>query len=378
MTKRIYLDNAATSFPKPAVVPERVSSILKEVGGSPGRAAHLMSIEAARVLFGAREAIAGLIGAVDSSRLVFTKNATEAINLGLKGVLNPGDHVISSAIEHNAMANTIRRLERDGVTVTWVKPDGEGLLNPDDVIGAIKEETRLVALTHASNVFGTIEPVAEIGRRCRERGVLFMVDGAQTAVVVDIDVEAILIDLLASTGHKALYGPQGTGFLYIRDGIEPRALIDGGTGGPDDIVEIPERLEAGTMNTPAVGGLHAGVQFILSEGLGKIREYEKGLLGRLIDGLMEIEGVRILGPLEPGRRVGLVAFTLEGKSPDSIGQSLDNRFSIMVRCATHCAPDAHRHAGTFPEGAVRVSPGYFNTEEEIDLLIGAIKSIAAS
>jgi cysteine desulfurase family protein len=376
--KRIYLDNAATSFPKPVAVAERVASVLNEIGGSPGRATHRMSIDAARVLFGAREAVASFIGATDSSRVVFTKNATEAINLALKGTLAPGDHVVTSAIEHNAMANTLKRLEQSGVTVTRVAPDAEGSLDPAKVMEAVKKETRMVAVTHASNVFGTIQPVAEIGSLCRERKILFMVDGAQSVGVLEVDVEAIGADLFAATGHKALYGPQGTGFLYVREGVEPTALVDGGTGGPDDTVEIPERLEAGTMNTPAVAGLRAGIEFILQEGPLKIRAVEAGFIARLLTGLQEIKGLRILGPLEAARRVGLVAFTLEGISPDEIGQRLDDDYSVMVRSATHCAPDAHRHAGTFPEGAVRVSPGYFNTPEEIDLLIGAVKAIAVS
>jgi selenocysteine lyase/cysteine desulfurase len=205
-----------------------------------------------------------------------------------------------------------------------------------------------------------------------------MVDGAQSVGVLEVDVEAIGADLFAATGHKALYGPQGTGFLYVREGVEPKALVDGGTGGPDDTVEIPERLEAGTMNTPAVAGLQAGIEFILQEGQEKIRAVEAGFVTRLLTGLQEIKGLHILGPLEVVGRVGLVAFTLEGISPDEIGRRLDDDYSIMVRSATHCAPDAHRHAGTFPDGAVRVSPGYFNTPEEIDLLIGAVKAIAAS
>ncbi len=374
--KKIYFDNAATSFPKPDIVPDRVRDTLMSIGGSPGRATHRMSIDAARLLFNAREAVAGFIGAKDSSRVVFTKNATEAINLALKGLLLPGQHVVTSAIEHNAMANTLRRLEKNSVSVTKVRPDAEGVLNPDDIMDAVTDKTCMVAITHASNVFGAIQPVEEIGRRCKESGLLFMVDGAQTAGVLDIDVEVMSADLFAATGHKALYGPQGTGLLYLREGVEPLALIDGGTGGPDDNVEIPERLEAGTMNTPGVAGLHAGVEFILKEGSKKIREYEMLLLGRLIDGLLSIDGVRILGPVEPERRVGLVAFTLKGITPDSIGLALDNDFSMMVRCATHCAPDAHRHAGTFPQGAVRVSPGYFNTVEEVEALLVALKKIA--
>ncbi|MBE9527806.1 MAG: aminotransferase class V-fold PLP-dependent enzyme [Proteobacteria bacterium] len=376
--KRIYLDNAATSFPKPVAVAERVASVITEIGGSPGRATHRMSIDAARVLFNAREAVASFIGALDSSRVVFTKNATEAINLALKGTLVAGDHVVTSAIEHNAMVNTLKRLEQGGVTVTRIAPDKEGLLDPAKVMEAVKKETRMVAITHASNVFGTVQPVGEIGAKCRERKILFMVDGAQSVGVLEVDVEAIGADLFAATGHKALYGPQGTGFLYVREGVEPKALIDGGTGGPDDTVEIPERLEAGTMNTPAVAGLRTGIEFILKEGPLKIRNTERALTARLLTGLQEIKGLKILGPLEADRRVSLVAFTLEGKSPDAIGQRLDEEYSLMVRCATHCAPDAHRHAGTFPDGAVRVSPGYFNTAEEIDLLIGAVKAIAAT
>jgi cysteine desulfurase family protein len=372
----IYLDNAATTYPKPEGVYRRIDGILRTVGGSPGRASHRMALDAARVVFNARESISKLIGCPDSSRIVFTKNATEAINIALKGLLKPADHVVTTTFEHNAVANTILSLEANGVEATRLRPDKGGFISPDGVERALTSKTRMVCISHASNVFGTIQDAAAIGRLLRDRGVLFMLDAAQTIGALEIDVEKDNIDILAATGHKALFGPQGTGFLYLREGVEPETIISGGTGVSDEDLEIPERLEAGTMNTPGIGALAAGVEFILSEGMDKIREHETRLVGELLEGLLGIEGVRVIGTLEADKRVGLVSFTMEGITPTEAGLLLDHDFSIMVRTGTHCAPSAHTEAGTMPEGAIRVSPSYLNTVEEIKKFIDAIKTIA--
>jgi len=374
--KMIYLDNAATSFPKPERVYERVDEVLRRIGGNPGRSSHTMAIEAARVVFGAREALASLIGAPDSGQVAFTKNATEAINAALKGVLRPGDHVVTTAFEHNSVVKSLARLEGSGVEVTKVPAGREGFLDPRAVASAIRKNTKMVCLSHASNVFGSIQPLGEIGKACRERGVLFMVDGAQTIGAVPFDVLESGVDILAATGHKALFGPQGTGFLYLAEGVEADPLVDGGTGEAGSPLEMPEALEAGTMNTPGIGGLGAGAGFLLDEGVKRVREKEVGLVEALLKGLASIKGVSIIGTADAGRRASLVSFNIGGRKPAEVGLRLDDEAGIMIRCGTHCAPEAHRLAGTFPDGAARVSPGYFNTGEEIEEFLRAVRALA--
>ncbi len=373
--KMIYLDNAATSFPKPEAVYSRVDDVLRRVSGSPGRASHRMAIEAGRVVLDAREALSRLLGIPDSSRIAFTKNATEAVNIALKGILRPGDHAVTTSFEHNSVVKTLGRLEKDGVSVTKVRPDGTGLLRPADILAAIRKETRLVTVVHASNVFGTIEPIEEIGRGCRERGVYFMVDSAQTIGAVPVDVGDMEVDIIAATGHKALFGPQGTGFIYVREGIELEPLIDGGTGDLDTFLEMPDRLESGTMNMPGIAGLGAGAEFLLKEGVDKVRGREAALVGEILSGLGAIDGVRIIGPRDARKRASLVAFDVEGVPPAEVGRRLDDEFSILVRSGAHCAPEAHREALTHPDGAVRVSPGYFTKPEDIEAFLRAVRTI---
>ena len=376
MRAMIYLDNAATSYPKPESVYQRIDYILRHIGGNPGSSGHRMAIDASRVIFEARESAARFFNIHNAERIAFTKNATEAINAAFKGILKAGDHVITTSIEHNAVVKPLKRLEKEGVNVTRVKADKEGLVRTEDIEKALTKKTRLVSVVHASNVFGAILPVGEIGRMCRKKGILFMIDAAQTAGTMPIDIELLNIDIFCATGHKSLLGPQGTGFLYVREGLEPLPLIDGGIGEDDEVKKMPERFEAGTMNTPGIGGLAAGVEFILSVGVDAIMARETALVAWLIEGISGIKGARIIGTREAGGRVGLVAFTLEGMTPTAAGLALDREFSIMVRTGTHCAPGAHREAGTFPEGAIRVSPSYMNTDEDIEAFLKAIKSIS--
>lgn len=372
----IYLDNAATSFPKPEGVYKRVDDVLRRISGSPGRASHRMAVEADRVVFEARETVAKVINAADASRVAFTKNATEAVNIAIKGLLKPGDHLVTTSFEHNSVAKTAGWAEEHGVEVSRVRPGPSGVVAPSEVEKAIRKNTKLVSIVHASNVFGTIQPVGEIGALCRKKGVLFMADGAQTVGALPVDVDGMNIDILAATGHKALFGPQGTGFIYLRDGIEPEPLVSGGTGELDTVLEMPERLENGTMNTPGIGGLGAGAEFVLSEGVHKIRAFEEGLIGALLEGLGAIRGVKIIGTNDERKRASLVAFNIDGVKPREAGLRLDNDFGILVRTGAHCAPDAHREAGTYPEGAVRVSPGYFNTASDIEAFIKAVETIS--
>ncbi|MBI5888057.1 MAG: aminotransferase class V-fold PLP-dependent enzyme [Deltaproteobacteria bacterium] len=372
----IYLDNAATSFPKPDAVYKSVDNILRNVGGNPGRASHRMALEASRVVFNAREALAKVIGCPDSSRVVFTKNATEAINIALKGFgLKPGDHVITTSFEHNSVYKTVSRLEEEGIAVTRLGPTLEGFVDASAARRAITKKTRLVCVTHASNVFGTLLPIRDIGEMLKAKGIPFMVDGAQTVGACPVDV-GDNIDILAGTGHKALFGPQGTGFLYVREGIELSPLINGGTGDLDNVLEMPERLESGTMNTPGLGGLTAGIEFVMDTGIPKIHAHEKALMETVISGLEAVSKCRIIGTTRPDRRASLCAFTIEGLKTADIGRRLDEEFGIMIRTGAHCAPYAHREAGTYPDGAARVSPGYFNTPEHIAQFLRAIRIIA--
>ena len=374
----IYLDNAATSYPKPESVYKRIDYILRHIGGNPGRSGHRMALDASRVIFEAREFAAKFFNIKDASRIVFTKNATEAINVVFKGILKPGDHVVTTSIEHNAVVRPLKRLERDGVKVIRVKADKDGLISPQDVEKAITKHTKLISVVHASNVFGTVLPVTEIGNVCRKKGIIFMIDAAQTAGAMPIDIEALNVDMFAATGHKSLFGPQGTGFLYVKEGIEPLPLVDGGTAEDDDMLEIPDRLEAGTMNTPGIGGLGAGIEFLLNEGVEKIRKHEEGLIRQILDGLKGIKGISIIGTTDEKKRTCLVSFNMEGKDTSDVGYRLDNEFNIMLRCGLHCANHAHKTAGTYPRGAVRVSPGYFNTSDEIEEFLKAIREIAES
>ena len=375
----IYFDNAATSYPKPESVYKRIDHILRSIGGNPGRSGHSMALDAGRVIFEARESAARLFNVKDASRIAFTKNATEAINVAFKGILKPGDHVVTTSIEHNAVMRPLQRLERDGgVKVIRVKADKDGLISPQDVEKAITKHTKLISVVHASNVFGTVLPVTEIGNVCRKKGIIFMIDAAQTAGAMPIDIEALNVDMFAATGHKSLFGPQGTGFLYVKEGIEPLPLVDGGTAEDDDILEIPDRLEAGTMNTPGLCGLGAGIEFLLKEGVEKIRKHEEGLIRQILDGLKGIKGISIIGTTDEKKRTCLVSFNMEGKDTSDVGYRLDNEFNIMLRCGLHCANHAHKTAGTYPRGAVRVSPGYFNTSDEIEEFLKAIREIAES
>lgn len=374
-----YLDNAATSHPKPESVYKRIDHILRYIGGNPGRSGHSMALDAGRVIFEARESAARLFNVKDASRIAFTKNATEAINVAFKGILKPGDHVVTTSIEHNAVMRPLQRLERDGgVKVTRVKADKEGWISPGDIEKAITNNTKLVSVVHASNVFGTVLPVPEIGNVCRKKGIIFMIDGAQTAGAMPIDIEALNIDIFVATGHKSLFGPQGTGFLYVREGIEPLPLVDGGTAEDYDMLEIPDRLESGTMNTPGIGGLGAGIEFLLKEGVENIRRHEEGLIKQILDGLKWIKGISIIGHRDEKKRTCLVSFNIDGKNPSDIGYRFDNEFNIMVRCGLHCAPCAHKAADTYPNGTIRVSPGYFNTPNDIDEFLKAIREIAQS
>jgi cysteine desulfurase/selenocysteine lyase len=374
----IYLDNAATSHPKPESVYRAVDHALREIGTSPGRGGYRRGLDATRIVFEARESLAELFGIKDSSRLVFTSNATEALNLAIAGMLRPGDHAVTTTMEHNSVSRPLRVAEKQGSPITRIPCDRSGFLNPRDLAAALRANTRLIVLSHCSNVTGTVQPLAEIGQLASQSGVPLLVDAAQSAGVMPIDVTTG-ISLLAAPGHKGLLGPQGTGFLYIAEGLELPPLVVGGTGGhssgEEQPEEMPARFESGTLNTPGIAGLRAGVEFILNTGIETIRKKELSLVHQLLEGLMGMQNISLFGPAAEKERGGIVSFTVDGMDPSMIGFTLDHDYDIEVRTGLHCAPGAHQTIGTYPTGTVRVSPGWFTTEEEIETFIRAMHQI---
>lgn len=348
--------------------------------GNPGRSGHALSLRSARDLFEAREKLARLFGGTESARFVFTENATAALNQAIKGLLRRGDHAVTTSVEHNSVTRPLRRMEEAGVSVTVVTADRTGAVSPRAVRDAIRKDTRLVVVIHASNVTGTVQPVAEIIRDARRRGVFTLVDASQTAGALPFTLGDTPADLVAAPGHKALLGPQGTGFLYVRDGVPLVPLIEGGTGSRSDSDLqpdfFPDCLESGTQNSVGIAGLSVALSYLLRLGVDSIRRREMELLARLYDGMSRIPGIAVYGPMDPARCVSVVSFNLEGADPSDVASRLDREFGIMVRAGLHCAPGAHRTIGTFPQGTVRVSPGPFTTKAHIGLLLEALGKIA--
>lgn len=378
----IYFDNAATSWPKPPEMMAAMGHYNEMIGGSPGRSGHRRSLAAGRVILETREALAELFGCRDSLQIVFTKNATEALNIALLGLLHPGDHVLASGMEHNSVMRPLRFLETKGVGVSVVACSGEGRLNPEDVRAAIRPQTRLLVVAHASNVTGTVQPVAELGQIARQHGIFFCVDAAQTAGALPIHVDEMAIDLLAFSGHKSLYGPQGTGGLYIRERIEKQLppFMMGGTGSRSEFEAqpdfLPDKYESGTPNTIGVAGLGAGVRFVLAAGIETIRRKEEGLTEKFLKGLASVQGITVYGTPDAAIRTAVVSFNIAGVSPSEAALELDERFGILCRPGLQCAPAAHRTIGTFPRGTIRFGFSYFNTDEEISFALEAIRLLA--
>lgn len=377
----IYLDNAATTFPKPEIVYKTMDSFYRTLGANPGRSGHKRAVAAEKEIEDTRVAAARLFGIKDTKRFIFAYNATDAINMGIKGLLKPGDHAITTYLEHNAVSRSLDGLERKkGVTVTKVGNSMEGFIDPNDVKNAITPKTRLIVMTHAPNVLGTIQPIREIGEIARERGVVFMVDAAQTAGVCEIDVDTLCVDMLAFTGHKGTLGPTGTGGLYVGERATLEPWREGGTGfEPASLSqpeELPYRLESGTPNTVGIAGLRAGIEYVMSRGISAIRTHEQKLLQKLVAALQDDKRFVLYGTRDVSKKVGILSLNVKGFCPAEVGAILDQSFDIAVRPGLHCAPFAHQRLGTFPDGMVRVSPGCFNTEEEIDQLITVLVRIA--
>lgn len=381
----IYLDNAATTFPKPACTIEAVLHYMQNVGASPGRSGHRLAIEAGRIVYETREALAHLFNVADPLRIVLGMNATEALNLVLCGFLRPGDHVVTTSVEHNSVMRPLRHLEAGGVELTVVPCSPQGELDPRDVAKAIRPNTVLLVVNHASNVIGTVLPVAAVGQIAREHDLLLLVDAAQTAGGYPIDVHEMKIDLLAFTGHKALFGPQGTGGLYIGERVELgrlRPLKRGGTGSRSEFEEqpdfLPDRYESGTENGMGIAGLGAGVRFVLETGMERIREHERQLTAQLLAGLQSIPGVCVYGTGDAELQTATVSFNVEGIEPSDVALRLNEQYDIMCRPGLHCAPSAHRTIGTYPRGTVRFGLSYLNSEAQIATAIEAVREIAAN
>lgn len=385
----IYLDNGATSFPKPAGMIEAMVKCMALYCGNPGRSGHDMSIRTGEEVFRAREAIAKLFNIDDPTGIIFTGNTTESLNLGIKGVLVRGDHAITTAMEHNSVLRPLKALEREGIEHSIIKCNEDGTLDPGKIKSQIRENTRLIVCTHASNVTGTIMPIAKIGdivheynrgrKKENERPLLFMVDAAQSAGCVPIDVKAMNIDMLALPGHKGLLGPLGTGVLYVKDGISLKHLKEGGTGTSSkervQPGEIPEGYEAGTINAPGIIGLGFSAVYIGKRGIESIRDYEERRVRDLDEALRNMKNVTVYGTTDSKDKTGIVAFNIEGKSCEEVASLLNDEYGIAVRAGYHCAGLAHKTIGTWDCGAIRASVGPFTRMKEIKTAIDAVYRI---
>lgn len=376
----IYLNNAATTKDKPKEVFEAVQKFILGNNVSPGRGADMLSVEADSILTEARLSLARLFNAEDPKQIVFTLNCSDALNTAINGSLKPGDHVLISAIEHNSIVRPLRFLEKRGIELDIIPVDPNTCrVDPKYVVERFNKRTKLVAMLHASNVVGAVQPIDEIGCLTRKNGALFLVDAAQTAGIYDIDVQNMNIDLLAFAGHKGLMGPQGTGGLYIRKGVEIDPFRHGGTGSQSESETqpelMPDKFETGTPNTPGLAGLKASADFILREGTDKIKQHSQKLTDILLDGLRSIERINIYGPLDAKKQASVVSFNIRGVEPKVVGDILEKKFGIVVRTGLHCAPFCHKTIGTFPKGTVRISTGYYNKEADINAALYAVREI---
>lgn len=376
----IYLDNGATSFPKPEEVYRSVYNTMMNFGGNPGRSGHKMALEAGRLIHDTREKVANFFNIDNPMNIVFTLNATDSLNMAIKGFLREGDHAIITSMEHNSVVRPIKKLEKEGkIKLDIVKCDKEGNLDIIDIKKLIKVNTRLIVTTHASNVTGTILPVEKIGVLAKEKNITYMLDSAQTAGIYPIDVKKMNIDILAFTGHKSLLGLQGVGGLYIRNGVDIETFREGGTGSSSESLFhpniMPDKLEAGTPNTPGIVGLGAGIDFIENVGIENIRSKEKDLTEYFLDKLKKLDSVTIYGKSSAENRCPVVSINIGEEDSSEISYILDEVYNIATRPGLHCSPLAHTTIGTLERGTVRFSFGYYNTKEEIDYVIDSIRDI---
>ncbi len=382
MENLIYLDNGATSFPKPGDVYDYMDSFYRNNGVSPGRSGYDLSIETGNVVEDTRKTLTKYFNGTDHKRLIFSNNSTDALNLAISGLLKPGDHVITTTIEHNAVLRPLYHMaEYHDVEVDHIPFNGDGFVNPEDFIPKFKKNTRLVIVNHGSNVLGTIQPVKEIGKLCKERGVTFLVDASQTAGKISVDMEELNIDVVAFTGHKSLLGPTGIGGMYVREGIEIKHSRAGGTGVKSAVKlhleEYPYRLEYGTLNIVGIAGLYAGINWVLNKGIDTIHNHEMDLTRNLRDKLNKIDKVSCYCVDDLKNHIGVLSFNIDGFEAGNTGTILDGEYNIACRTGLHCAPLVHEQIGThLIHGTVRVGFGPFNTEEHVDKAADAIKEIA--
>jgi len=383
MDKLIFLDNGATSFPKPEEVYTFMDRFYRKFGVNPGRSGYDLCMEAGETVENTRSLLTRFFNGTDPNRLCFSYNATDALNLILFGILQKGDHAITTTLEHNSVLRPLYHLGRDqGVELDYVPFDKNGFVDPDDFPNKFKKNTRLVIVNHASNVIGTVQPIREIGKRCREKGILFAVDASQSSGKIPIDMDQDHLDVLAFTGHKSLLGPTGIGGLYVREGVEIRHTRAGGTGVRSahraHLDEYPYRLEYGTMNVLGVAGLHAGLKWIEAKGMENIHRQEMLLTERLVRGLKSIDNVVLYCQDNLAGHISVVCFNIAGRDAADVGTMLDVDHNIACRTGLHCAPLVHEQLGTDKiHGGVRFGIGPFNTEEHIDAAVAAVKEIAS-
>ncbi|PQP84112.1 cysteine desulfurase [Paenibacillus sp. PCH8] len=379
----IYLDHAATSWPKPPAVGEAMMSALEIAGANPGRGSHRMAVQASRVLFEARRSISTIFGIKNANDIAFGSNTTEALNLAIQGSLREGDHVIATMAEHNSVRRPLEYMRRSrNVDVDYVPVNAAGEIDLVQMERMFRSNTRLVVCTHSSNLLGSILPIGEISLLCRKYQAILLVDSAQSAGVMPVDVQQLEIDMLAFPGHKGLLGPQGTGGLYIAPELDVQPLLHGGTGSQSEALEQPkvrpDRYEAGTPNTVGIAGLNAGVKHVIEMTPASIYQHEWKLTQHMMEGLSSVKGIRMLGPQIGKPRTGLLSFTVEGYDSAQLAFRLDRNYGIAVRSGFHCTPLAHESAGTTATGAVRASVGYNSTKEQVDALIEAVMELTGS
>lgn len=382
----VYLDNAATSWPKPETVYQAVDDYQRRLGAPAGRSAYRDAAEVELAVAAARSAVARLIGAEEPARIIFTQNGTQGLNFAIHGLLRPGDHVVTTIAEHNSVLRPLRDLENDGqISVSRVPVDGAGIVDPDEIRAALTAATRLIALTAASNVTGAVQPIEAVGRLAREAKVRFLVDAAQAVGHWPLAVKEVHADLVAAPGHKGLLGPLGTGFLYLAPGIEQelRSIQQGGTGSRSDQdvqpAEMPDKYESGNLNVPGLIGLRAGVEYVLERTVEVLRQEEQTLTAELLAGLHDTAAVKIYGPTDPAARVGVVSLTFADFDPQVLAALLDSTYQIQTRAGLHCAPLMHQALGTLAQGGtLRLSLGPFNQIEEVRQFLGALNELAMS
>lgn len=376
----IYLDNAATTFPKPSTVYDKINEAMLNYGANPGRSGHDLALKASRGIYDTRELLAAFFNVDNPFNMIFTFNATESLNIAIKGVLKPGDHVITTSMEHNSVLRPIKHLERYGIENTIVWADNKGRIRAEQIEKAIKSNTKLIVTTHVSNLTGTILPIKEIAKVAENNGILYLLDAAQSAGVFSIDLKGINIDMMAFPGHKGLLGPQGTGGLYIREGLIIEELIQGGTGSASgSLIQpelMPDKFESGTPNAPGIIGLGEGIKYINTVGIDNIRIHEENLMDKLMEEISKINNIIMYGPLNTSEQGGVLSINFKEVDSSTTAYLLNEEFGICVRPGLHCAPLAHETLGTLNQGAVRLSVGPFNTEEDIDQVILALHKIS--